>query len=237
MPIADLRLQPRLEVAVSPNRYTSQAMTREQMFGALSSSAVNARGWSFPYYDERCVLVGPNERYIGGEIDFTTAVVHLEEWRLYSSGQFLLRMRPWEVPDQEWQRKVRDTFNSRGRQLSESVVGFLAFDLLIFSVTEAYIFAGRLAQSMPYDGMIDIKIGLKSVQGYALASRDEQRRLYDAYMTTIDNPHDDVTMPIDALVADPKAAAATALIRLFRQFRWHDPPTRETIRQLQLAYY
>jgi hypothetical protein len=235
--IADLRSQPRLEVSIAPQRYNAAAMNLNQMMRVIAVSTVKGRGWSFPYAEENSIIVGPGMKYIGGELDFTTFVSHLEEWRLYSSGQFLFRMRPWEIPDQEWQRKTRERLESRERRVPPDVIGFLAFDLLLFSVTEAYIFASRLAEAVPYDTAVNVHVGLKGVKGYALASREPDRALYQPYTSPIDNPHDDVTLPLDVLIANPKAAASSALINLYRQFRWTNPPAPETIAQHQIEYY
>lgn len=233
----DLRNGPRFEVTIAPQRYDPSALNLEGSQRVILTSRVQARGWSFPYVDERSLIVGPGEQYIGGEIDFQTFVSHLEEWRLYPSGQFLLRMRPWEVADADWQAKTRESLETRERTLSPEVIGFVSFELLLFTVTEAYIFASRLVQEIPYTTAADVQLGLRGVTGYALASSEPSRPLYEPYLCPIDNPHFASSIALDVLISDPKAVAITAATSLYRQFRWATPPAPSTLASLQMPYY
>jgi hypothetical protein len=233
----DLRSQPRFEFSVAPERFDPQALDSERMQRVIMASKVESRGWSFPYADERSVIIGPGEKYIGGELSYTTFVNHLEEWRLYSSGQFLLRLRPWEVPDVEWQQKTRFSFERLGRQLPEGLVGFLSFELLLFTITEACIFASRLVQEVPYKTPADLHLGLRSVKGYALGASEPSRRLSEPYMCPLDDPYFDAKVALDVLVADPRGEAIRAVTSLYRQFRWGRPPSFETLAKLQSQYY
>jgi hypothetical protein len=236
----DIRAMPRLLFSIAPQRYDAKRLTIEECFYLVSNARVTARGWSFPYVREEIVSVGPLCTYIRGGINLTgVAVEHVEEWRMYCSGQFVYRRMPWEVTDIGWRDKTRESFEEfQGRQLSADILGFLSYELLLFTVTEAYIFASRLAQSARYDTPLDVRIGLRGAKGYALASADPTGPLFDVYWIKTTTPLEDhAVVELDKLISDPKASAVVASTNLLQQFGWMRPPSREALAQLQLGYY
>lgn len=234
----DLRILPRFVTAIAPQQYDQETLSIEQCRRLVASCSVEARGWAFPYVDERTIAAGPNGQYIRSDVNFSGFVHHLEEWRMYRSGQFVLRMKPWEIGDTEWQEKTRISFERNGR-LQADVAGFLSFEMLLFTITEAYIFASRLAQSVPYQTTVNVRVGLRDVRGYALASSEPSRvrQLHSLYITPNDAPENLQPVPLDALVANPKEAAAPAITSLFQQFGWMRGPSPEIIAQRQLEFY
>jgi len=158
---------------------------------------------------------------------------------MYRSGQFLYRRMPWEVTDTAWQQKTRESVERlAGRQLSADVVGFLSYELLLFTITEAYIFASRLAQAVPYDTPVDIRVGLHGAKGFALAASEPSLPLSDVHFIKDDAPLEDhATIALDQLVGDPKESALIAVTSIFQQFGWMRPPAPETLAHLVLPYY
>jgi hypothetical protein len=210
--------------SIVPKEYNNALITGDRYEQVVAGSQVRARGWPLPYYKRAELTIGPREAYCTSETEALTSVNHVEEWRLFSSGQFIFRMKLWEAGDTELQERMRK--NMRHSDLSEKQLatlgGFVSFIALIYSVSEAYVFASRLAQAIPYEMPIEIQVGLRGVRNWALASNDFAVDLYNAYVAGIDAPEYATVVAIDALVASPLALATTAIQSLFRQFSWPD---------------
>jgi hypothetical protein len=237
--VNDVHEMPRLVFSIAPQRYDAERLTIEDCLKIVRTAQVQARGWLFPYAHDDVVSVGPRSAYVRGDVNFTgIAVDHLEGWRMYRSGQFLYRRMPWEVTDKAWQDKTRGSMQEfEKRQLSAAVIGFLAYELLLFTVTEAYIFASRLAQAALYDTPVDVRVGLHGAKGFALASGEPGPVFQVHLIKNVVPLEDHATVALDKLIADPRGFAALTTIRLFQQFGWMHPPSRETLAQLQLQYY
>lgn len=223
--LTNLGKLPRIIVSIAPQRHDPGRLTTDRCVEVVSSSQVRARGWYFPHISQSELLVGEGGRYVQGSFDGGLVSRHIEEWRFNQSGQFLFRMMLWEAADQEVQASMRqqsarwDLDNRR----ASACEGFVSFVALIYSVAEAYTFASRLAQAVPYDAAIDITIKLRGVRRWALASSDPGVILNQSYMASIDSPQSLDTVPLDTLIAAPLEAAVAAARILFQQFGWLNP--------------
>lgn len=221
--IANLRRLPRLVAAVAPQRYNPDRLTISKCSEVVSASQVRVRGWYFPHIDRDGTTSGPRGKYVLHETE--ALGYHLEQWRMHRSGQFLLRLMPWEVPNDEVQIRMRA--NARGwesRRSVDGVTGFLSFVMLIYSIAETFSFAARLAQAAHYDTAVDVQVGLRGVHDWALGSSDFGIDLSGAYIARHDGLMYSVTLPLDTLIAAPLNAAVVATQSLFEQFGWYANP-------------
>ena len=215
---------PGFVLSIEPQAYNSTLIEVERYEKIIASAQVRARGWSFPYYKSTDLEIGTGESYCSHETLALTSVNHIEQWRLYRSGQFLFRMKLWEAGDEGLQEKMRS--GMRHSDLSDKQLaatpGFISFIALIYSVSEAYVFAARLAQAIPFETSIEVRVGLRKVRNWALASNDFAVDLYNAYVARGDNPEYSQVTALDTLIASPLDHATIAVQSLFRQFGWPD---------------
>jgi len=213
---------PRIVISISPQRYDEKKLTTERCRDVVASSQVRVRGWYFPHINREGMTTGPRGVYVQDETE--ERGYHLEQWRMHTSGQFLFRMMPWEVPNNEVQDRMRSNarhWDSKTRV--EDVPGFLSFIMLIYTIAEAYVFAARLAQAAEYDSALDLQIGLRGIRGWALGSNDFGVDLFGAYIAKNDVVLHDAEIALDILIADPLDAAVQATTSLFEQFGWISP--------------
>lgn len=104
-------------------------------------------------------------------------------------------------------------------------------------VHDRSFFSSRLARLIRYESALNFNVGYRSVKGYAMASTDPTRILYDAYTTVHEDPHADKDESLEKLVSDPRGAAIEATQSIYRQFNWTRPPSADTLAQRQLEYY
>lgn len=181
----------------------------------VETNAVRLRGWDFPYYDPKTVV--RDRKYIGVQVDWER---HVELWRMFRSGQFMYFGAPWDLArdhQERLRREFEQVFVVRPTQ-RESVPGLLSFVGMIYSVTEFYIFAARLAKSVETPGVV-FEVGLKNVEGWALVSGEVGVPWHSFYQCRTRN------IPLkegdyDRLVSDPVTDAAIALKEIFACFGW-----------------
>jgi hypothetical protein len=181
----------------------------------VQSSAVRLRGWDFPHYDPNAVV--RDQRYIGVQVNWAN---HVEMWRMFRSGQFVYFGAPWDLAMDNQERLMREFQHVMVPDPSqrESVPGVLSFVGMIYSVTEFYLFAARLAQALETSGII-FELGLKNVQGWALVAGEVAvpwHSFYQCRTRTIQLRERDY----DRLVSDPVADAAAGLREIFSCFGW-----------------
>lgn len=227
--MADHRLNlnevPRFITYINPRSFDAEKLTLAECQRAINLAQVRLRGWYFPHINDReRPRVGKDGAYVFQTTEARSVSDHVEEWRLYRSGQFMFKGMVWEHTNDDFQKRARNGARHWDRLVDPNTIpGFLEFRMMIALVTEAYTFAGRLAQAARYDESANIEVGFRGVMGYGLASNDFGIDLYDPYPVQFDNPRFEIEIAIQDLIAEPRALARTAVAKLFELFGWFDP--------------
>lgn len=219
--LANLDALPRSYVEITPEAYRSDAMDVARCREVISTSQVRARGWYFPHIARDGLIVGQNGKYIGNEIEAGVITDHTERWRLYPSGHFLFTAKLWEVPEAQPTMRTNHFPSSQEGKIK----GFVSFVGQIYLIAEAYVFASRLVQAVPFEGPAHITVGLRNVKNWCLGSTEFGVDL-EEYMTNIDEPQDSREVALNSLIANPLEHATNATVGLFQQFNWLDPSPR-----------
>lgn len=217
--LSDLNALPRSFVEIRPTVYEPEALTLAQCQELVAASQVLARGWYFPHINREAISVGPRGAFVNNETDSGVFSRHIERWRMYRSGQFLFTAKLWEFPEEELQQRMRDNMFPTTRS---DIQGFISFIGQIYSISEAYVFAARLAQGAPYQGSVDVTVGLRNVGGWSLGSTEFAVDL-GPYVTALEAPEHSVQVEPTSLIADPLGLAVDAVIAVFQQFGWLQP--------------
>lgn len=195
----------------------------------ILNTKVSLRGWDFPHVNPREVTNANG--YVFGAVDWNN---HLELWRMYQSGQFIYLGTLWDVLP-EFQASLRKEMErnfilATGEQ-KQSVVGLTSFIGLIYSVTEFYVFAARLASALGVES-IELKNFLRNIKGWALASGDPSILWHSFYQCRIEEIDLSGKLQTKDLVGDPAREASAAIKHLFELFNWNDA-SPNMIRQWQ----
>ena len=212
---------PRYLVAITPREFHSNRFTIRECRQLVTASRVEIMGWALPFSGEDAV-VGPG--YIFEKTDLHGVVHHVEEWRLYRSGQFVHRSVPFEL--------LEEDFSIRARALAEqnphggpprtlvNVAGFVSFVALIYFVTMVYKFARQYALELNNSESLWIYVGLRDVENFALGSNDPALRLSSRYVVRMKSPYHAAWIPRQSLIDQPASHAAAAIESIFEQFNW-----------------
>lgn len=206
-------------VVVRPTRFDEDRVaTLAELEESARSCVVQIRGWDYPHWPR----LGTRRmgEFIEGSVDWED---HKELWRLYRTAQFvhLFSMR------EDW---LRD--NQGIRRIDVEPGKVLSYDSTIFSFTEIYLFAGRLATRFKLGPRVTIEIALEDLVGRQLYTFDynrvpfnEQRR---AHVTRFASEAD---YDPQSLLAEGRKLALRPLQRLFELFSWDSTP--ETLEPIQ----
>lgn len=217
---------PRFVAYITPKEYSPERLGLEQCVTAVSTSQVRYRGWYFPHIDRRQrPSVGGHREYVFQSRRSSVWSDHVEEWRMYRTGQFAFRGMVWEHTNENFQRSARQNARYWDSPIDPSAIPeFLEFRMMIALITEAYTFAARLAQAANYDDSTTINVGFRGVNGFGLASAGFGIDLYDPFPVQVDDPHFERDVATRTLIAEPWALARDATKRIFEEFGWINAP-------------
>jgi hypothetical protein len=197
------------EVRLRPGVYEKERIPRlSDCKSIIEENKVSYRGWDYPHYDRRN---GPSTKLDHIE-QSTEFLAHLEYWRYSQSGQFYHLSRLWE-----------DAEHPPGQYLS--IVS------AIWTLTEIYEFAARLAVKGYLGELVLIDVTLHSGIGRQLAYFDSSRLLMNRYVSQVEELPRSVEVSAGQLAASAPELATDHAMWLFDRFDWGVP--REGVEQDQ----
>jgi hypothetical protein len=189
----------------------------------VEKSNVRLRGWNYPHVGTR------NPPYYG--MDYVEGVVdwdiHKEFWRMFQSGQFVHLFGCWE----DWfDEEVPLIGYSKYHNLEpRSVLGVI---LTLYTFTEIYEFAARLAQENLFGESVHLSISLHGMKNRKLTCFEVGRHLFADYVCHIENIKREKEIPVEALLGNGHEIALDETLEIFKRFNW-DSPSRDVFRKDQ----
>ena len=185
---------PYWQVVVRPVRYITDRVPELSQLRVLRQDAeVSIRGWNFPH----TAIAGDTAFEQGIQSVSGTPDAHAEAHRLYRSGLFIWRSRPWEAeePDSEHQ---------------------LSYLSAIWSLTEFFLFASRFANDLIPDEGVTVSVRLTGFRGWQLV--EQRLSMPHNAFATADRFEMALETPTVKLVADHEGLAVKWSRRLFELF-------------------
>jgi hypothetical protein len=101
----------------------------------------------------------------------------------------------------------------------------LDFVNTVFTFTEIFEFAARLATRGLLSPSCEIMVGLHDCEGRRVISWEPGRYLSGDYISTQDSITYERSFDVEELVAHPQEAALDATVYVLERFNWATPPT------------
>lgn len=209
---------PHWRVVIRPTVFVEDRIrTLGKCWNLMESSRVSLRGWDYPHVDSQNRANGVD--WIESWCKFR---VHQEYWRLYQSGQFLhLFSFKEDLQRDKAEARARDDI-----QISSNFQpsGYLDVVSTLWTITEIFEFAARLAEKEVLDASAIVQIGMIGVKNRVLFTWDADRvwwRLYAANQESLSNE-----WPVETsqLLAESSELALSAAEWFFERFQWTNPP-------------
>jgi len=177
----------------------------------ITKSSVSMRGWDFPHVTTITDEKGGDETADGFVENWCDWSGFIEFWRMYPSGQFLSYIALRE-------ETLEGAFMTGG-------VGTLAVDHTIYTFTEIFEFAHRLAQHAVYPDGVRITISLEGTEGRRLwLGPDPRIRFFGQKKTTAARVELRAFLSPSTLLDGYREQALILLVRLFDRFGWNPEP-------------
>jgi hypothetical protein len=148
-------------VAIVPARYERQRIpSLSKCQEIVEAASVRLRGWDYPHIDRN---VRNRQSWVESWIDWIHG--HLEYWRFYQSGQFVHHFA------------MREDYED-----SSADVRGLDFLNSLYTFTEIFEFAARLAAREALTSGATISVTLHGTNGRRIISWDRRRHLFHDYV-------------------------------------------------------
>lgn len=201
------------EITITPLEYAELTTDQTYLKESLKKAEVDLRGWNFPHFDK-----DDFNNFSKGVQSWTKYLPsHIEAFRLYKSGLFIMKRALWEDGDGLKATSGKDA---------------LSFAGAIYSVTEFFLFAKRLyAEVLKLESGVRISIKLHGAKDRELVPHG-MVHLWEGYVSGESTIQLERTLSLAGLNSYWQETAADMCIELFRIFNW-DRVTLATIEEWQ----
>ena len=215
---------PHWRVNIRPLPYEPERIpSLSACFDLIQATKLSLRGWDYPHLSQR-----PNQRATGNHwiAAWSNFMNHIEYWRLYQSAQFLHLFVVREAVEPQWRAQLRDAAESHGSYRTDvdwdKVPGYFSLLNFLYTVTEIFEFAARLAQRGVYSGELAVTVELKKVKGFVLTP-DLDRAWSGVRAASEANIGRTWQLDSRELVSASSEAAVQASAWLFERLGWLEP--------------
>jgi hypothetical protein len=168
----------------------------------ISAAHVTLRGWDYPHLGSEGPRAGNS--WVEEFVDWQYG--HIEFWRMYLSAQFVHHFA------------MREDYEATSRDVKG-----LDFINTVFTFTELFEFAARLAARGLLAPSCEVGVGLHDCKGRRIISWDPGRYLSGDYVCTEDTITYARSFDVEELIAHSREAALDATIFVLERFNWATP--------------
>nr|MDO8099997.1 hypothetical protein [Candidatus Njordarchaeota archaeon] len=186
----------------------------------VENCTVSLRGWPYPYF--RNTDLGFGADWAQCHVDWQQ---YIELWKMYQSGQFVHLF----ACEEDWWAESELESEATRKIKPNSVLSFL---MSLYSFTEIYEFAARLAEKKIFDDAFVLAIELRGMENRRLISIDPSRWLWENYACAAAVLPRSLTITVQDILGRARELALDHAIWLFERFGWRSPP-RDTLREDQ----
>jgi hypothetical protein len=199
-------------VIIRPLRFKEERISSlEECSKLVRECQVSLRGWNYPHItDPKSGL-----NWVESSTDWEC---YKEYWRMYQSGQFV---HLFGCREDWWSESSLSSPETREIKPG-SVLSVLS---TLFSITEIYEFAARLAEKNVFDHNLRLTIELHGMKNRKLTMLEPGRISRD-YVCAINELPLSKTIPVEEILSQGHDLALKHTIWIFERFNWHSPPIK-----------
>ena len=192
-------------ILMRPSEYQERRLpTLARCWEIIEKCEVSLRGWNYPHQDYRARLHGND--YVASRAHF---MGNIEYWQLFQSGQFVHHLACRE----DYEGPAYRTSTARGGP-------FLDFISTLYTCTELFEFAARLAANEVFGSSVEISVRLVGMKGRRLGSWDPARHLSMSYVCELEEIMSEQRTAVGELVARSADLALDSTQFIYERFGW-----------------
>lgn len=188
----------------------------QEAWKLVESCRVRLRGWDYPHVDRDNRANG--EDWIASWCDF---LGRREYWRFFQSGQFIHLFSFWEEKH-SFPGGRAPRLRSKPADFRES--GYVDIVETLYTSTEIFEFAARLAQRGAYTQGMNVSIQLNGIRNRLLVSLDPMRMWHSFCPANVDSLSRRNEFRTGELMSRSPELARDFALWLFERFGWVDVP-------------
>jgi len=202
-------------ICIRPANYVPQRVEYSSLAPILDRIRVSLQGWGFPHRGQSPSDTIHGDNWIGGEID---SKPRLQAWRFHQSGQFVLLRAIWT---DHVKQDGRAFPYSRSWPPPQPV---LPVADTVFTFTEAFEFASRLAMTGAGSDLMTLEFDLRGLTRRVLwvddPTRSSMENEYRFDMPELSRRRD---APRSVLAGEAWDLAIEAALDVYARFGWNPP--------------
>lgn len=198
------------EINIRPDVYKSQRIKRQKVKDIVHSAVVVLRGWDYPHFRDSEGEPYPILDGIEKTVDWYN---HIEFWRMTKSANFYHLLALWD----DWDSWM-------GGAVVDKRLGVLG---TLYTLTEIFEFAKRLASQNIFDDNVSIEIKLHDLNNRHLVIDSSNRAPFmSPRIAKISKPwtYYAQTFLINDLLNKPEQLTLEGFLDLIYLFGWKNPP-------------
>jgi hypothetical protein len=180
----------------------------------IEQNHVFFRGWDYPHIDSRYGITSGND-WVESSENWTS---HIEYWRFYRSAQFFHLfscIEDWEQFRIFWS----------GQPTTTSGYG-LEFICTLYTITEIFELAARLAKKKIFDDSLKISITLNGMKNRRLVTSEIERNFFTSYICNSEKIEISKIISFDEIVSKSREIAIDNTINVYEHFNLFKLPRR-----------
>jgi len=196
-------------VNIRPTKFERfQIESPRRCWELVESSKVSLRGWDYPYVGQKEKIDGEDSTQSGFDLD---RFGHMELWRFYQSGQFIHYFA------------CKEDYRMPNR-IGQDSSGGMSILSTLYSVTEIFEFAARLAQKEVLKPKLQISIELVGMENRELFFWSANRDLTLRYTCDTGEMSFKEELSLTEIMAEGHNKALDITVRILEKFNWQNPP-------------
>jgi hypothetical protein len=208
-------------VVIRPAQYKPERVPYAKLRETLDRVQVRLRGWYFPHLTNKSHEIEHGMNYYGTWVVFS----NYEYWRFYESAQLVHYHGLREHVDEAYRARVAETTK---RNLAwqkpdwSRINGYIDIINFLYTVTEMFEFASRLAAFLSVEESMNVQISLNNIEGYILGVSDPSRAWDFVYRCDASNLSNTWVIESNVLQVDSAPLSLAAAQWFFERFGWAD---------------
>lgn len=199
-------------IELRPTKFQKEQFTLKECKGLIEQNQVRLRGWYFPHMSINHGDFFNAEDHVVGFVNWSE---HCEIFKMYRSGQFVYYLNFWE----DWINYSPYGFNvqfenGKTRPNVKEVI------MTLYTVTEIFLFASRLASSQFGDKTMHLSIELKNCENRGLILDQFGRSLNQLYICKIPEFKIVKDIPLQEIITNYASLALDTTFEIFQHFNW-----------------
>lgn len=209
---------PHWRVVIRPGEFVEERVeSLSECWRLIESSRVSLRGWDYPHVDYEHRQNGKD--WVASWDEFGS---HREYWRFYQSGQFL---HLFAFKEDQFRDKAEAKAKGDVPKLKEfKPSGYLGVISALWTITEIFEFAARLAQKATFGDSVSIAIQMVEVKDRVLYESEAGRDFSRPYIASEPTLSKEWTGDKKDLLSGASDHALNTAEWFFERFQWMAPP-------------